>query len=84
LAVAVVDAGVVAGVEVVAGAVVAGLEVVGAGAEVVAAAVVVGAWVVGAVVVGAGVWLQPTTPTINTRATRRLMITENLLIVLTS
>ena len=81
-----VDAGVVAGVEVVAGAVVAGLEVVGAGAEVVAAAVVVGAgaWVVGALVVGAGVWLQPTTPTINTRATRRLMITENLLIVLTS
>jgi hypothetical protein len=39
---------------------------------------------VGAVVVGAGVWLQPTTPAINTRATRRLMITEILLITLTS
>jgi hypothetical protein len=41
--------------------------------------------VVGAVVVGAaGAWLQATMPMISARDTRRLIITEILLITLTS
>ncbi len=77
-----VGAAVVEGAEVVGGAEVAGgLEVVGGGAAVVEA----GAWVVGAVVVvGEGVWLQPTIPRMRARLTRRQTITGILFITLTS
>lgn len=86
LAAAVVAAAVVVGAEVVAGAVVAGgLDVVGAGAEVVGgAAAVVEAGGADVVVAGAGVWLQETMLMISARTTRRLRMTENLFITLTS
>jgi uncharacterized membrane protein len=64
-----------------AGAAVVVVVVVVAGLEVVAAVVVVAG---AEVVVGAGVWVQETTPRISDRANRRQINTMNLFIDLTS